>query len=82
MVAIGFVAWLYTGCSYSDGSPYSFGSGCVDDRDLLNSALILTGAVLIVSLPAWCIAGIIESMRLVRSRLRARPDRLDQASHG
>ena len=70
LVAIGFVAYLHTACDH-DGTPYSLGS-CVDRPDLPMFVLFLGGLIVLVSLPAWCIAGIIEAMHLVRAKRRAR----------
>ena len=69
LVAIGFVAYLHTACDH-DGTPYSLGS-CVDRPDLPMFVLFLGGLIVLVSLPAWCIAGIIEAMHLVRAKRRA-----------
>ena len=64
LVVIVFVVWLLMICNPNNLF------GCASTKDVTQSAMAVSAAMAILSLPAWCAAGVFGIIHVIQERIR------------
>lgn len=64
LVVIVFVSWYNTGCDPNNLF------GCASTKGTTQAAMAISAAMAILSLPAWCAAGVFGIIHVIQERIR------------